>query len=677
MAGIQTKKAPTELERFNALKAEKFQQSTLPPLEEGAAIDPSSEYAGFVPTAWAYAAQNTDTKVRIFAGARFPEIPIEEAVKKYGSSYIDPGKGRISYEDENGNLKYETGTGFNDIWKRMGATMFGSLPSTGTETIAAMKNMPVKAAFPLLLAGAAGNVIMKWAGTGEAPNSSDAITQGIGLGVGTANQGLVRGLNQSSQILENLEEIPESEIAKTTARQVDFMNSTGVPLPLDQASQNTDFEMLGGIIRTRIGTSNTMVQNLNDQVSQMGRQVDDFVIGLNSARNVDGSNVAFRTVQKAQDMAAKLKQARTDAVNAKYADAYNDGINPDAVVDGIIKITEGMENLTTSGKRLYKTYLDELYDVAPSPDEPDGIITGNIQRIHNARKELDVLYSEGGKIPADVYFNLRTAISDILKTNAKFADADARFEGMSQALAEEMAGIFGRLAEKQIPDQERLVRDFFNPNLVNVPHVLKAKKQIQGDDPELWNDILKVYMNGVIQKAKAGAAKGGEFNVFWNLHKELWAFEPRRNILRAAMSPQQYETFEKVMMRSKLVGRNPNIGSPTEPRQAANEVIKDNARSPASQFIQLFRIINWLESLQVVLDRGSLRKFMSDLTDTFLKPGGAEDVNAYIATSKFRKNVTGLSAVSGQNTAEAIPDAFAPQIFDTGDPPDEASVSPQ
>ena len=82
--------------------------------------DDVNQGAGFFTTMRASLAPNVEDQIKRFAAARFPDVPLSEAVKRYG--VLD---GEIVYADERGNIAREVpsiagGSGVLDTFRRVG-----------------------------------------------------------------------------------------------------------------------------------------------------------------------------------------------------------------------------------------------------------------------------------------------------------------------------------------------------------------------------------------------------------------------------------------------------------------------------------------------------------------------------------------------------------------------------
>lgn len=674
------------------------QQDSIDDAPQGTYVEPEAGYASWYTSMLADMANDVDTKIRVYAKARFPDEDVEDAIGRYSISKTRGGK--IVYTGDDGKLYAEQGDGLGEVLKRFTAGMGGEAPLIAAETYAAYKNLPLKIAAPVIAAGAGLTSLAKYALTGEEIDERDLVRQGINVGLGTTMQGVTRAINSRDSVLDGLESLaPEERVAITNTQQA-FKDGTGIDLPLDQASgqENTGLNVLGGWLRTRISSSDRMSRNLQNQVDEMNTQLDDFGSGLNAGRPTDPSVVASEAVGTAKKVEAELKTKRTQAVEAEYNAAKADGISVDDVAGAIQMLESMLPSLTGKQKALYKRYIDDLMDEVdvvesvPKVDEfglpvmVDGVQamtqvtrkqkvpTTNMERVHNARIELDLQYNSG-TVPANIYLQLRGQFDAILKANPKFAAADAKFEVLSDVIAKEMNSIFGRLAAKQRDDLVGLVNDFFTPTKSSPFMVDRARRQIVAEDPALWNDMVRVYFAQALNAARKQEAKGAGNNVMWNLHKTLWKDKTQRDIMKAALTPQQYEQFSALMERARLVGLAPNIGSPTEPRQAVEKYLRGRTQGVVAQGIQMLRALNWLESTQAYFSERTHRAFISDLTDTFMRVGGIDQVNSMIETSARRKAVTGTAVATTGNVGEATVNTMLPSGL--GMPNNDINSDPQ
>lgn len=650
----------------------------------GQYLEPETGYADFWTSMLADMANDVDTKISVYAASRFPEEDHQKRVGRYQISKA--GNGKIIFQGDDGNLYMEQGDGLGEIFKRFGAGMLGETPLIAAETFAAYKNLPFKWAVPVIAGGAALTSLGKYSLTGEELDSRDLVRQGINTGLGTAFHGLTRLLNSKDAVLDGLESLSAEERVAITNTQQTFKEGTGVDLPLDQASgaENSGLNVLGGWLRSRISSSDKMSRNLQEQVDQVNRQVDVFEGGLNANKPVDPSVVASEAVGTARTVEQRLTTARTQAVNDDYNAAKADGISVDDVAGAIQNLQSELPNLTGKQRALYNKYIDDLMDevdvvenigkvdefgmpvlnngeqVMTQVTRKQKVPTTNMERVHNMRIELDMAYNQGN-VPANIYLKLRNELDAVLKKNPKFAEADKKYEGLSNMIATEMNSIFGRLAAKQRDDLVTLVNDFFTPTKSSPFMVARARNQILKEDPQLWNDMVRIYFAQAVNAARKQEAKGAGNNVLWNLHKTLWKDKTQREIMRSALTPAQFEQFSNLMERARLVGLAPNIGSPTEPRQALDKYLRDRTNGVVAQGIQMLRALNWLESTQAYFSERTYRAFINDLTDTFMRTGGIEEISTMVERSARRKATTGVTVSSVGNLGEAAVNTALPQ----------------
>lgn len=608
--------------------------------------------------------QDSNLQVKRFAAARFPDMPIEDAMKRYG--IID---GNIVYADEKGILHRETpsvggGKGFFDTIKRGGLNVANDVGPAAPQVAAmgagiATGPTPLS---PLAAGGAAisvdqirGLLDKHLAGEDRTPSWDDLLNS-LGHGAEAATgQGVAAGISKLATrnplavgYADKIKALsPERQAAAKTAETE--AKDLGVNLRADQATDLRSMKVKARQLAKDEDTSDMMAEAQEAQTrTQVPRAMRNFA---DSVSPDAGSEATAKLRTGAQDVYDATRKAGSEAAAPLYDQAFAANKNVDSPVLQTLYKSPTMRKAMAKASQ---NIQDELSQ--PGANDPEllkqakeAILQGNMDEagvpkvgianglklrywdyVKKALGEMEEAASEpGGKefstADAKRFGNLRRSLTselDNLDTTAAAGPNSTKPEGGLYAQARRAAG------------------DGFDAVDAIEKGGIKFIRSLKGDDSSALLDRVfstKSLSPNTIAKARLAYANAGKIDD-WNAGVAGWL----HNRIDDALSPEVANPAQKFFrqvgenrQRERLtaaLGGHDQLGAPTG--SAAADRVAD--------FDKLMRVLN---NARKTLPEGS-----STSTDT---PGIAAKLgNLGSTVAKL------TSAKTYVNPGEAVKDAI-------------------
>lgn len=556
---------------------------------------------------------DTPTQIKRFAASRFPHLPIEAAVKRYG---VDRD-GNIVYADpETGQLVREVptigrGAGILDKFMRarpLLASGAGPAAPGIAAGIAGAVTGPTGGSIPIagLAAGAADigrQTLDRWlAGeplTREGPMGipiPDA-DYGNALGqaaLGAAGQGASVGLMKLMQRnplgvapYDRLKARNPAERAHWDALAAEA-KARGVDLSVGQKTGLPSMMAKERALRTLPETTDQFGDFIQKQrLGQVPAAVRQEMDRIAPARSIAEGGEMLR--RGGEDVMRGLKQVRTAAASPHYEAAFNSGVEPD-IKPALAVIAKEMGKVgddTPAGKALKKAF-SMLTEEVPGPNGPIRVPIADYRKLHSVKESFDDTIGglfglnetsaakRAGRATMEVQSTLRNALrtahpeyakgaSEYIKATAPINEANAT--AMRQMLRKDSSAAPLRYAE-----------DLFAASKDVPPaHIARIRQfYANAGKTEEWNAGLRSFVADRLDDALGLNASGEPGGVPGKFVKSVWGTEKQRDVMKAALGDAQLGTsFGKLMEVLQAASRSLPEGSPTAANLAAqNQMMK-------------------------------------------------------------------------------------------------------
>ena len=386
-------------------------------------------------------------------------------------------------------------------------------------------------------------------------------------------------------------------------------------------------------------------KELELQNTQASRAVDDILAQIAPDESIFTGAERFRSASK------RALQREVDIRKEKTSPLYNDAfgspvdVNTSGIVDRIADISDKFPPTGEVSKSLAKV------------EEFIGGQT-NLERLHNAKVEIDQLISKVGEgsIGNTTKGKLKEIqellLSRMDETNPKYKAARERFAELSGPVKALEDSIIGKVAGLDDIQLKGLSRSIFDAQNVNTRIVSDARKIISEVDPDAWNMLFRAEIErrmGSIKPELGGAIE----NIPGKLSNAIFGSTRNRNVLLAGASGETKKALMSLDVALRRAGLGRDRGSQTASR---TEVSKELRGGVVSGLRDLFR-----SPLDTIIRTGEDANFdrrVSAMTEALFDPKYKAETAKMINSNRGRDlsrlilSIEALKASERQETEE-------------------------
>lgn len=495
--------------------------------------------------------EDPQAKLQFFASRRFPQMPVEEAVKRYG--YVG---GEPVYLDDSGGLRRE-----NEGDAMIPGNVAAWIGANALPTIGGTMGGMIGGAPGAALGGAAGKAYTKLAGQALGDKQS-ALGNAGELAAEAAMQG---GGWKLGDKIGNV--VWENRVARDAARfnrpdalaLVQKAKEFGIDLTPAEASN------LGSLIsqQTRAGmgfdeSGDIIREFLGKRAGQIDEAVNAFI-----GRPPPAATVGGYARDVGRQALGDVEAARKAATGANYR-----------IIQGANLAIPDSELAALDSDRLIRGYIDRALN------DPELGLEGEARNSFKVLDQAQKMMRDGAEEAARKGGNFRAGnvgggrqkvISALERVAPGYREAGATFARQSQPVEEMAASLEGTLS--RIPDAglKDAANSIFKGSNVGPREVASVRRQFlsQGKEKE-WDDVLNHWLRTQWEgPATKDVQAGANYSAGANFRKAVFGTKNQKQIMREAMGPQRYEAFQNLMDVLEATGRVPRGQSMTEPAQQA------------------------------------------------------------------------------------------------------------
>lgn len=562
-------------------------------------------------------ADKWETMIPVAAKARFPKMPIEEAVKRYG--LVD---GHIVYQGDDGKLYREFPTKKH--------TLFGFLPAPGSLKEAGQGlAISVGGLIPKVAGAAAGIVTAPAMTTPAGAFASVRTTAGaqaggeylrqkigqvmiddpmsLGAVVGEGVQGATAqaGAGAFTGIANRFaaKDLYRMDKAAVTALE---KKAERFRIPLTPA-EKTNLPSLKGQQRALSNlpqSADTMDEFYRMRGERVAGAVGESLETIGKDEGADAAGMAARKAagQIVDDMTA----ARAADAKPLYEAAFAAKVRVDTK-----PVVSYIENeLKTGARGSIRSTLERAYEALKIPGT-DRIDT-SVQGLHNAKMEIDNMISKAatdssiGRVAKAKLVSIQeNLVKQIEAVSPDYAKARQLYADVSPGIDKVREGVIGVLSELDDDALYKAGRAMFDPARVGPTAVRNARATFTGAGKEKeFNGLLRYYLQDKFQQAgREYATAGGIATQGARFRAQVVGDPKQREILRAAMTPPQWAGFNDLMDVLEATGRAARVGSDTAWNQEAMREMRRQSGKVASNLVAPHqipgRIREWYEQMSL------------------------------------------------------------------------------
>lgn len=542
-----------------------------------------SESASFKTLTKAAMVDDQHTKLRIFAGDRFPNDP--KAVDRYG--ILD---GEVIYAGDDGKIYKETPTGFLGSIKEAAANLAGKSPTIAGATAGAISGAAGGpfTAIPMAIAGGMGgeglrktvaNVALDEPQTpvgnfksmaGEGAQA--AIGEFMGAGLGSA---LERNLARDFKRLDR----PAMDALQTKA------TTAGVDL---FPAQLTNLRSIKGKHETlgRLDASSDIIGDASKrQAEQSNAAAYNFFGKL--GKTGDMPTAANQASEASKGIIDQLERERAGMAAPFYKLAFKKSVETTPELAALAD-TPIMQQALATAKRLAANEQISLGD-------PKNTMLG----LHWTKMALDNMIEGAGQqgiggVERRQMLDMKKKLLDFMdKSDVNYGLGRYFYAGESEGIGKAQAGMVGDLADKT-RDLPNLARQMFSPS--RDPFEIRQAKRLfeRGGKTEEWNSLVRSYLQDAFEQA--GKYADGIESQAPRFRKEMIGNPRQKEILKSAMPPDQYNALLDLSDVFEAVGRVKGTGnSMTMPLQEGAKQLRSESQGLVGKALTpLASIKDWI-----------------------------------------------------------------------------------
>lgn len=628
---------------------------------EGTGNDPASFgthfKAGFV--------DDPKTQIKIYSAARFPDLPEEEREKRYGIH-----DGGVVYLGDDGKVYRETPDTFMQKTKTLVAQEGSRLPNW--------------------VLGILGGIFGGIPGAGVGAGTGEAIRKGVGaavfdepikpgeiakdvavetvFGAGGEAGGRIVGKLANKALAKRggrIVEVAGRDMPTLNVRGAQEARSMGQRYGIDLLPPSTTesqelisrFNLLGDLPRTANKVQAARRATAEQVDDAVYRFLDDF-----APSNTNSLTAGQKLTKAAQEVVEDPVRVRRAKAKPLYEKAFQDAPEVDITpvvswIDDKLVTAKGdvRRGLLKAKETLLKPDLPKkttpsgLLDAQGNPIISDvvGEFDTSLKGLHDAKMAIDAAMSKAARTSSDktIQNNYREIKNLLLK---QMDDASPDYSRARQVFSEfseevdKQAGktLTGQISKLKDDDVINAHRRLLSSVMTSPETVSKARAKIYRKNPEAWNDALRVYMQDAFEAIK-GKVTGETPNLGGWMYKNMWGNTRQRNIMKAAMTEQQFKNlgnFMEVLRRTGLIfGKE----STTATRQVALEGMKRDARAVIANALKI-DVTKPGKQFAEAIDNALFERYQEQVIDAMLSEKAANQL------SKLRQLKPGTQKFLGQ-----------------------------
>lgn len=602
--------------------------------------------------------EDPQTKIDVFAKARFPGLPLESARSRYG--IID---GEVVYVGGDDKVYRETPSGFVGGAKRMAADVVSNAPAVIGGTVGAVAGAGAGPAASAGLAalGAAGGKGYGRVAAGMAfdePQTTagnvasmakEAAFTGAGTLIGNYLGKVLSGAK--ARDIAKLDLSAVAEIDRKAAAEginLDVAQRTNLPSMKSRydalASMPTSRGTIADFAQMQSGQANVAANRFLEKVSP--------VAGLDEA-----GTMARDATGKVLKM---LTEERAAAASPLYKQAFSEFKGLPAEV--LPEVTElfSRPSMKTASRVASRIAKDEGIDLA----DPTKSLIG----MHYMKIALDKMVGDEakGSLAATsrrallgLKENLVTIMDDASPKDQAgepiYRQARGIFAHFSPNIESVKEGVISRISD--LPDEKvaQAAKMMFNPDMS--PSAITRARELfnragRGED---WDALLRAYLQENFSKAgREFATAGGELGQSVRWRAMLYGDPAQRRVIHSAMTAKQRDAYLNMMDVLEAMGRTYGVGggSQTMPRQEAAKVLRDEAVGTIT------KAITPVSSLKTWLQEVTVGRHAEKMAEIMTSPDGIQKLKELVKMSptseKFISGASSLFSISSR--PESRPD---------------------
>lgn len=587
-------------------------------------------------------ADDPQTQIRAYAKARFPDLPEEEAVKKYA---IFENSQIAYYDDETKQWVRETPMKPLSRLKLFGGRMAGKGPTAiGGAVGGAMGGVP-----GAVVGGAAGEGYRKVlsAALNDEPQTiegnvgamaQEGILSGVSQGVGNL---VVKGSNRLAA--RDLSRLDKAAMANLEAKAQQF----DIPLTPAESSNLPSLKAR----QKALGNLSQSADDMADFYTQRGEKISGAVGKfLDDVSPTDSAEVAGKQIKGA---AEKVYQEAIDTRRNWAKPIYEKVVKP--------------ENRIPSRK--FKPIADDKYTAAIIEKVKADPLLGMEKLPNNSMPVLDATYKHFSdlievakrsgennrvRLLTQKQEALRSMMDDAFPD---YANARMAFEAGSRPIEALDDSIVSVIKELPGAKFQTAAKRLFDPQQSGPNAVRQARALLEKADPDAWQSVKRSWLQQQWETAGREFVSTGSpvVNQGPKFRALLLGDEPKRRMMKEALSPQEWRTLNDLADVLEAAGRVKPVGSDTAWNQEMMRLARSEATPAYAKIARGLSPQKWGQMIEDWATERSLGKNAEQMAKIITSPGAAQKLKELRQLSprsaQFRVQLTHFLTQTGRTAA--------------------------
>lgn len=413
--------------------------------------------------------------------------------------------------------------------------------------------------------------------------TKDRLRTGLAFGFGAGGELLPTAYKayKGSQMADDIADLNPEDLSNI----LKLSEKYDVPLTTAEA---TDLSSLKA--KQFVASQSTKTSKKFDEFYEMRRKkVEDAVNNYLDNISVQketylGGKTGIETVNARKQ---QLKDARKEATEPLYKKAVQDADSVDTQ-DIIYKIDGFLDTAKGDSVAVFKKVRDDFYRTTEVPKidpetgkqavdkfgQPQTTFVRELddrpEALHELKQSLAAMYKGEDVVGLDakVQAKLMEIKSDlnnaIRKNNKLYKEADAKYSELSKPIDELEESKVGDIVKRMKEyDREKFIDKLFKDS--DPMSIKYAKEQMEKINPEAWNEVTRGWLqrNWETASKQFRAQKGAPVDAGLSWKNLLLGDQKSQRTLKAALTPQQYDTLVELSTVLETAGKVKKIDSGT------------------------------------------------------------------------------------------------------------------
>lgn len=432
--------------------------------------------------------------------------------------------------------------------------------------------------------------------------------------------------------------------AGRVSRLQELENRFGIPLTQAERTGLPSMLIEQKRLLNKPGASDVLRPWLDDRGKKVFDAIESFASDFS---NVDSVYDANRMTKDAvTNTVTNLKRARTEAANPLYKQAFEEAGEVD--VSGVVGMIEkDLPKLAGKQEQKAKDILSMLGGKMARETGPDGkeVVRPVIplEVVNNIKLELDDMIAgaqAGGNtnLVAKLTSTKNALVDAADAASPTYREARDAWRGYTDPksgvkVADVADGLIGEVGSRQRWERESdAIRTIFGAGS-SPETILRARMTVGAENPDAWNAMLKGYLLDNLRSIKAVSGEAVNPNIGGLYFKRTLGDPHQAAMLKAAMTPEQFEKFEAIgellHLSSKAGGKESathylSAADAKAERMAPKGVIAGTAR--ALEAVNPLSWENKARSWIGGLEADAVERFERALAEAMVRPDGLNKI---------------------------------------------------